>query len=153
MTENDPHSYLVDTPTSHLPQRWAGVGDAPNPPISLGEFLAELAAEEPWMSEANCAGLDPAYWFLDKEPGQWSPYDDFDRKHEISPYRLAVRICGRCPVREECLEFALRTNQRHGIWGGLGEKARRKVSPLSRDGDGGDVPQGIGGGGEDARSG
>ncbi|HUS62031.1 MAG TPA: WhiB family transcriptional regulator, partial [Acidimicrobiales bacterium] len=28
------------------------------------------------------------------------------------------------PVRAECLEYALETNQEHGVWGGMGEDER-----------------------------
>lgn len=31
-----------------------------------------------------------------------------------------------CPVKTECLEFALTTNQQHGIWGGLALDERRR---------------------------
>lgn len=41
--------------------------------------------------------------------------------------RTAKGICGSCPVRERCLEFALATLQDHGIWGGLDEEERRVV--------------------------
>ena len=32
-----------------------------------------------------------------------------------------------CPVAEECLEFALATNQEAGVWGGTTEEERRKL--------------------------
>lgn len=31
----------------------------------------------------------------------------------------AISICGHCPVRQACLDYAIATEQRHGIWGGL----------------------------------
>lgn len=31
----------------------------------------------------------------------------------------AVAMCSTCPVIEDCLDFALETNQPDGIWGGL----------------------------------
>lgn len=31
----------------------------------------------------------------------------------------AKAVCRRCPVRWECLTYALETRQRHGVWGGL----------------------------------
>lgn len=39
----------------------------------------------------------------------------------------ARRICGACPVAQECLEFALATNQEAGIWGGTTEEERRRL--------------------------
>jgi hypothetical protein len=30
-------------------------------------------------------------------------------------------VCADFPVRHECLAFALRTRERHGIWGGMTE--------------------------------
>lgn len=37
----------------------------------------------------------------------------------------AKAICRSCPVRAECLEFALATYQDHGIWGGFDDEERR----------------------------
>ena len=36
----------------------------------------------------------------------------------------AKAVCAGCLVRRECLAFALRTRQVHGIWGGLTEEER-----------------------------
>ena len=36
----------------------------------------------------------------------------------------AKAVCQRCPVRWECLGYALETRQRHGIWGGLNPEER-----------------------------
>lgn len=33
--------------------------------------------------------------------------------------RKAKAVCARCPLRAECLEYALSHPARHGIWGGL----------------------------------
>jgi WhiB family transcriptional regulator, redox-sensing transcriptional regulator len=33
--------------------------------------------------------------------------------------RKAKAICAVCPIRAECLEYALGHPARHGIWGGL----------------------------------
>ena len=39
--------------------------------------------------------------------------------------RAALAVCNVCPVREDCLEHALETNERFGVWGGTTEKERR----------------------------
>ena len=37
----------------------------------------------------------------------------------------AKEICAACPVRRECLEYALATKEPYGIWGGLTEVERK----------------------------
>jgi WhiB family redox-sensing transcriptional regulator len=41
--------------------------------------------------------------------------------------REAREVCGRCPVREDCLQLALDENERRGIWGGLTDHERRAL--------------------------
>lgn len=43
----------------------------------------------------------------------------------------ALATCGICPVQQECLDHALATNERFGVWGGTTEKQRRKLSRIS----------------------
>lgn len=65
-----------------------------------------------WMDEAACANAPNDWWFPKRGEGG---------------YR-AKRICWtQCPVREECLNYAVTTQQKHGIWGGLNERQRRRV--------------------------
>jgi WhiB family redox-sensing transcriptional regulator len=40
----------------------------------------------------------------------------------------AKRVCGPCPVRKRCLEWALETGQHTGVWGGLDEHERRGLT-------------------------
>ena len=39
----------------------------------------------------------------------------------------AKAVCRACVVAEECLDFALRTRQEFGVWGGADEEERRAV--------------------------
>jgi WhiB family redox-sensing transcriptional regulator len=41
--------------------------------------------------------------------------------------RDAKAVCAVCPVKAECLDFALRMKVAHGVWGGLSERERRTV--------------------------
>ena len=52
----------------------------------------------------------------------------FEKRHEkLAREAKAKALCSRCPVRPECLEYALRLREPHGIWGGLNEMERRQV--------------------------
>ena len=76
--------------------------------VSLIDLLDD---DRPWAAYAACRDADPDWFF----PG---PEGD---------HRSAVRVCAGCPVREECLEWALETRMRYGIWGGLTERERRRL--------------------------
>ena len=45
----------------------------------------------------------------------------------IDQTNLAKAICRECPVQTQCLEFALRTTQDYGVWGGRTEDERRAI--------------------------
>jgi hypothetical protein len=59
------------------------------------------------------------------------------RKKDLSYITEARRICRSCPVRSECLDYALTypVTDLHGVWGGLtprqlaAEAKRRGVKP------------------------
>lgn len=76
------------------------------------QLTTELAAE--WRNRAACSGYHHALFF---------PVGDTD---ETSIER-AREICMTCAVNEDCLEYALETNQRAGIWGGTTEDERRSL--------------------------
>jgi WhiB family redox-sensing transcriptional regulator len=46
----------------------------------------------------------------------------------------AIAICETCPVRDECLTFAVRTGQQCGIWGGQPQQIIRRLIALERAG-------------------
>lgn len=78
--------------------------------MSLSE-LAELIAkyEGNWESHAACRDLSSSVFF--PERGQSS--------------RKAKQVCRSCPVRTECLAFALESRQKYGVWGGLTGEERK----------------------------
>ena len=39
----------------------------------------------------------------------------------------ARKICGRCEVKDLCLEYALVEEIEHGVWGGASERERRRI--------------------------
>lgn len=76
------------------------------------QLTTELAAE--WRAQAACAGYQHSLFF---------PIGDAD----MAAIERAREICMSCSVTEECLEYALETNQRAGIWGGTTEEERRSL--------------------------
>ncbi len=67
-----------------------------------------LEGDLSWQGDALCAQTDPDAFF--PEVGD----DTY----------LAKCVCRNCPVREECLDFALEHNETIGIWGGKSAKER-----------------------------
>jgi len=47
--------------------------------------------------------------------------------HALEMIDSAKSVCGKCPVAEPCLQFALDTNQEAGVWGGYTEEERRII--------------------------
>jgi WhiB family redox-sensing transcriptional regulator len=79
---------------------------------------ATLAIAGRWAEQALCAQADPDTWFPEK--GQ----------HDLA--RLATRICAACPVRAECLDYALSgadtwNGITTGIWGGTTPRQRERI--------------------------
>ena len=67
--------------------------------------------EEDWRSHAACRNVDPRVFF---------PQSDlFSNKAKL--------ICSTCPVRGQCLDWAVATRQRDGIWGGKTSRERRRL--------------------------
>lgn len=40
---------------------------------------------------------------------------------------IARRICADCPMKDQCLEYALANRIDHGVWGGCSERERRRI--------------------------
>jgi hypothetical protein len=58
-----------------------------------------------------------------KVPCEWKPELWFPEDIENPATRQlataeAIKGCRACPVKEACFDYALESNQKHGIWGG-----------------------------------
>jgi WhiB family redox-sensing transcriptional regulator len=82
-------------------------------PRIIGGDPFEVLAFERWMQRAACREVDPELFY--PETGQY---------HQS---RAARRICGNCPVNEDCLAHAMKTREEWGIWGGMTGKQRQKA--------------------------
>jgi len=79
--------------------------------------VATHSWEYGWQWRAACRGEDSGLFF---PPGELENKDQ-----RLARERKAKGICAICPVRIECLEYAVRIREPHGIWGGLTELERR----------------------------
>ena len=69
-----------------------------------------------WIERAACIDEDPELFF---PVGTTGP--------AVRQAERAKRVCASCPVRGECLRWALDTCQDAGVWGGLDEEERRVI--------------------------
>ncbi|WP_327071187.1 WhiB family transcriptional regulator [Kitasatospora sp. NBC_01250] len=78
-----------------------------------------------WQLHAACRSADSGLFF--HPPGERNPaHDDRDA--------AAKAVCAGCPVREACLDHALRTRETYGVWGGLSAEERASALRTRRRG-------------------
>ena len=82
----------------------------------LASSLALANADYTWRDRAICRDTDPDLFFPVGTTGQ-----------ALVQIARAKEVCDECPVKIDCLEYALETNQDSGIWGGLAEEERRAI--------------------------
>jgi len=72
-----------------------------------------------WQLKAACRGPHSSVFF---------PPSHFERKDDKETRESRAKaICATCSVRRDCLNYALRIREPHGIWGGLTEIERREL--------------------------
>jgi WhiB family redox-sensing transcriptional regulator len=79
--------------------------------VDLLEVLQTGGLDMAWQDLANCRGADPDLFFPERGAST----------------RTAKGICRDCQVRAECLEFAIVSSEKFGIWGMMSERERRKI--------------------------
>ncbi|MFF8447747.1 WhiB family transcriptional regulator [Streptomyces leeuwenhoekii] len=72
-------------------------------------------ADTSWHARGVCHGMDPE----DADAVFFPLPRDYEAIAE------AKDLCGLCPVRRDCLNYALENGLKDGIWGGLTEAERR----------------------------
>jgi hypothetical protein len=70
-----------------------------------------------WVEQAACTGSGANF---------------FPSKMGEKGVNEAIAICRGCPVRVECLKYALNNNITHGIWGALTTRGRREMANALR---------------------
>ena len=82
------------------------VPDADTVPLTLADFLGRPE----WHGRALCRG-ETRTWF------------------SVAPDNLerARAVCGGCPVRDECYQYAMADPDLEGVWAGFTAKERREI--------------------------
>jgi len=73
-------------------------------------------ARPAWQQQGACRGLDPNLFFPERGES----------------VKEAKAVCAPCPVRAECLDYALENHEALGISGGLSGRERRKLGRTRR---------------------
>ena len=69
-----------------------------------------------WRAKGACQGLNPDIFYPDSEEN----------------CEQALSICKNCEVRIACLNYALESREKQGVWGGASARERRKLLRTSR---------------------
>jgi WhiB family transcriptional regulator, redox-sensing transcriptional regulator len=77
----------------------------------MSDIWAAPERPEEWRDRAACAGIGGDLFFPEHNSGNGGPF----------------KVCGGCPVRVECLTFAVETGQRDGVWGGIPQAELRRL--------------------------
>ncbi len=69
-----------------------------------------------WRYKAACSSSDPELFFPIGSSAT-----------AVAQAERAKHVCNNCSVAQNCLSWAVKTNQEAGIWGGLSEDERRGI--------------------------
>ena len=82
--------------------------------------MIKVTDSHSWWDLAECRPVDPEVFFPVSAIGPAQ-----------TQVARANAVCARCGVRWKCVEFALATDEVHGVWGGTSEDESRML--LGRD--------------------
>lgn len=88
----------------------------------MNDYLDDSARATPgeWADHPDRPCADPALGTPRQRARLFHPNRGEDTAYPKS-------LCGRCPVKDQCLDWAVTTGQKHGIWGGTSERERRRL--------------------------
>ena len=76
----------------------------------------------------ECTTVDPDYFYADQ--------NDPEEKYGRSERAIAVGVCNRCHIKNECFANAINNGEKHGVWGASVPEQRqaywRKVEDTAR---------------------
>ena len=84
--------------------------------------LPKIDWDDAWRADSLCLllGMPTDWFYADEESKQ------YEFEEEVVP------VCERCEVKDQCLDFALRTNEEFGIFGALKVVQRTRLKTKMR---------------------
>ena len=79
-----------------------------------------------WQQLAACRDTDPELFFPE--------VDDYTAPETAAQLFAAAKVCVSCPVRRECLTYAVDSGQSFGIWAGRTPSELRAIRRQRRAG-------------------
>ena len=86
-------------------------------PAAVEEPFGLVLAPEEWTQDALCAQIGGDDWFPEGKGAQ---------------YMNAKKVCDMCDVAAQCLEYALRKNEKTGIYAGTTPRQRKDMRKAAR---------------------
>ena len=84
---------------------------------AVAQLTTTLSTE--WQQRGRCRAVDSEVFF---------PPAHFEHKPEREAREAEAKaICAGCPVKVQCLEWALAVREPHGVWGGTSEIERKQM--------------------------
>lgn len=62
-----------------------------------------------WATSALCKGKPQQWWYPEN-------FNSMACRRDVAQAKL---YCNICPVKQQCLEYALVHHEEHGVWGGM----------------------------------
>ncbi|MGH7195158.1 MAG: WhiB family transcriptional regulator [Candidatus Saccharimonadales bacterium] len=89
--------------------------------------LLDLMEPPDWQQRAACKAANAVNLNIFYPPTNPHPSKP-DKKTKEATEERAKQICATCPVARVCLDYAIKYNEPHGIWGGKTRKERIDIS-------------------------
>ena len=77
---------------------------------------------ESWRYNAKCRGLDTELWYPPRDKAKYKPIAEISKAVCYGKDGLP-----ECPVRKQCLLYADKMDEQHGIWGGMSHRERNAL--------------------------
>ena len=85
-------------------------------------MIFDETVDHSWRTEANCAGADTEIFYPPRDKQLYNKTAD-----KAKLFCNGIKGTSPCPVRANCLWFAIITEEQHGIWGGMSHRERNAL--------------------------